>query len=107
MRCLRSQPRTATSRSSLTCASPRLRKGRPTAKALKGFSGRGVLEIVEDHDGNAYRAVYTVRLEGAIYVLPAFQKKSKKGSTTPVPDIELIKKRLTRAEEHHRERSRS
>ena len=79
----------------------------PTAKALKGFSGRGVLEIVEDHDGNAYRAVYTVRLEGAIYVLHAFQKKSKKGSATPVPDIELIKKRLKRAEEHHRERSRS
>ena len=76
-----------------------------TAKALKGFGGRGVLEIVEDHDGDTYRAVYTVRFTGAIYILHAFQKKSKRGSATPAPDIELIKKRLKRAEEHHRQRN--
>lgn len=76
-----------------------------SAKALKGFGGRGVLEIVEDHDGDTYGAVYTVTFEGAVYVLHAFQKKSKKGRATPAPDIDLIKRRLKRAEEHHRERS--
>ncbi|HEY1632348.1 MAG TPA: type II toxin-antitoxin system RelE/ParE family toxin [Rhizomicrobium sp.] len=51
-----------------------------SAKPLKGFGGAGVLEIVEDHRGDAYRAVYTVRFENAVYVLHAFQKKAKKGS---------------------------
>jgi phage-related protein len=52
----------------------------PSAKPLKGFSGAGVLEVVEDHAGDTFRAVYTERFEGAIYVLHAFQKKAKKGS---------------------------
>jgi phage-related protein len=77
------------------------------AKALKGFGGRGVLEIVEDHDGDTYRAVYTVRFKSAIYVLHAFQKKSKKGIATPAHDIELIRKRLKNADEHHRTRRQS
>src|SRR5450830_1301739 len=51
----------------------------PDAKPLKGFGGGGVLEVVDDHDGNAYRAIYTVKFEGVVYVLHAFQKKSKKG----------------------------
>jgi phage-related protein len=46
------------------------------AKPLKGFAGAGVLEIVADHDGDAFRAVYTVRFAGAVYALHAFQKKS-------------------------------
>jgi len=75
-----------------------------SAKPLKGFSGRGVLEIVENFDGNTYRAVYTVRFAEAIYVLRAFQKKSKKGIATPKPDIELIKARLRTADEDHRAR---
>lgn len=75
----------------------------PSAKALKGFGGRGVLEIVDHFDGNTYRAVYTVKFAGVIYVLHAFQKKSKKGISTPQRDIDLIKARLKRAEEHYRE----
>lgn len=76
----------------------------PAAKALKGFGGRIVLEIVDDHDGNTYRAIYTVRLAGIVYVLHAFQKKSKKGISTPKREIELIKGRLKRAAEHHQMR---
>jgi phage-related protein len=53
------------------------------AKPLKGFGGRSVLEIVADHAGDTWRAVYTVRFQEAIYVLHAFQKKSKKGIATP------------------------
>jgi len=75
-----------------------------SAKPLLGFGGRGVLEIVETFDGNTYRAVYTVRFAEAIYVLRAFQKKSKKGIATPKTEIELIKARLRTAEEDHRER---
>lgn len=74
----------------------------PAAKALKGFGGRGVLEVVDDHHGDTYRAVYTVRFMDVIYVLHAFQKKSKKGIATPRHEIELIKARLKRAEEHYR-----
>ncbi|MCP1534977.1 type II toxin-antitoxin system RelE/ParE family toxin [Methylorubrum extorquens] len=72
------------------------------AKALKGFGGRGVLEIIENHDGDTFRAVYTVRFAGAIYVLHCFQKKSKKGIATPQHDIELIRARLRDAETLHR-----
>ena len=74
------------------------------AKALKGFGGRGILEIVEDHDGNTYRAVYTVRFAGLIYVLHAFQKKSKKGIATPKQTLDLIKSRLRSAEDDFRAR---
>ena len=71
------------------------------AKPLSGFGGASVLEIAEDHDGDTYRAVYTVRFAGAVYVLHAFQKKSKKGTETPKPEIDLIRGRLKRAEEHY------
>ena len=64
------------------------------AKPLKGFGGAGVLEIVSDHVGDTYRAVYTVKFAVAIYVLHTFQKKSKTGSKTPVTDMELIARRL-------------
>jgi phage-related protein len=72
------------------------------AKALKGFGGRAVLELVDDFDGNTYRAVYTVRFAEVVYVLHAFQKKAKKGVATPLQDIELIKSRLRDAEHHYR-----
>jgi phage-related protein len=74
----------------------------PAAKALKGFGGRGVLEVIDDFDGDTYRAVYTVKFAGVIYVLHAFQKKSKKGIATAQQDINLIKARLKRAAEHHK-----
>ncbi|AJF07804.1 type II toxin-antitoxin system RelE/ParE family toxin [Geoalkalibacter subterraneus] len=75
----------------------------PAAKPLKGFKGAGVLEIVEDHDGDTYRAVYTVRFKGRVYVLHAFQKKSKKGIQTPQPVIDLIRDRLKRVEAHEKD----
>jgi len=70
-------------------------------KPLRGFGGAGVLEIIEDHYGDTYRAVYTTRLAGRVYVLHAFQKKSKAGIQTPKAEINLIKSRLKRAEEEH------
>jgi phage-related protein len=76
----------------------------PAAKPLTGFGGRGVLEIVTDHRGDTWRSVYTVRLEGAIYVLHAFQKKSKKGIATPKRELDLIRQRLADAERDHRGR---
>ena len=76
----------------------------PVAKPLKGFGGAGVLELIEDDRSGTYRAVYTVRFGTAIYVLHVFQKKSKRGVATPAHEIDLIKLRLTRAEEIHAER---
>ncbi len=73
------------------------------AKPLKGFGGAGVLEVVSDYQSDTYRAVYTVLLEERVYVLHAFQKKSKKGIATPKAEIELIKRRLRQAEELHKE----
>jgi phage-related protein len=70
---------------------------------MKGFKGAGVLEVVEDHDGNTYRAVYAVRFSDNVYVLHVFQKKSKKGIQTPKHVVELIRARLRRAERDHRE----
>ena len=73
----------------------------PDAKPFKSFKGAGVLEVIENFDGDTYRAVYTVKFKGVIYVLHAFQKKSKHGIATPKQDIELIKARFKRAEEHY------
>ena len=70
-------------------------------KPLKGFGGTGVLEILEDHDGDTYRAVYTVRFATKIYVLHVFQKKSKHGISTPDQEIDLIRERLKWAERLH------
>lgn len=71
------------------------------AKPLKGFGGAGVLEVVDDFDGNAFRAVYAVKLAGVVYVLHAFQKKSKKGVKTSPADIDKVKVRLKEAVEIH------
>ena len=67
-------------------------------KTLSGFGGAGVVEIITDYQGDTFRAVYTLKFEGAIYVLHAFQKKSKSGRATPKPDMDLIKRRLREAE---------
>jgi phage-related protein len=69
----------------------------PSAKPLKGFRGAGVLEIVENFAGNTYRAVYTVRFAGAVYVLHVFNKKSKRGIATPKHELDLIESRLKQA----------
>jgi phage-related protein len=69
------------------------------AKVLSGFGGAGVLEVIKDYRGDTFRAVYTLRYAGTVYVLHAFQKKSKTGRTTPRRDMELIKQRLREAEE--------
>ncbi len=79
-----------------------LGKKHPDAKPLKGFKGAGVLEIVENFDGDTYRAVYTVKFEGIVYVIHAFQKKSKQGIATPKQDIDLIESRLKRVKEHYK-----
>jgi len=75
----------------------------PSAKPLKGF-GSGLVELVEDFDGDTYRAVYTVRFSEAVYVLHAFKKKSKRGIKTPQSDIDLIARRLKAAELDHARR---
>jgi phage-related protein len=76
----------------------------PSVKALQGFGGRSVLEIVASHRGDAYRTVYTVRFSGVLYVLHAFQKKSKTGVATPQREMALIRRRLADAERHYAER---
>jgi phage-related protein len=68
------------------------------AKALKGFGGAGVLEVVEDDAGGTYRAVYTVKFAEIVFVLHCFQKKSKSGIATPKPDMGIIRARLKVAE---------
>ena len=65
----------------------------PSAKPWKGL-GPGVYELVEDHRGEAYRAVYMVRIAGRVHVLHAFQKKSKSGIKTPQAEVELVETRL-------------
>ncbi len=75
------------------------------AKPLRGIViGAGVLEIIEDYDGDTYRAVYTVRFEEAIYVLHCFRKKSRRGIETPRSEIDLIKERYKVAKELHERR---
>ncbi|HET7842417.1 MAG TPA: type II toxin-antitoxin system RelE/ParE family toxin [Terriglobia bacterium] len=76
----------------------------PSVKALKGFGGRSVLEIVAIEHTGTYRAIYTVRFREAIYVLHVFQKKSKRGIATPRSEIHLIHQRLAAAEEDYSRR---
>lgn len=72
-----------------------------SAKVLKGFGDAGVVELIEDRQGDTYRCVYTVRFASAVYVLHAFQKKSKSGVATPKADLDLIRRRLTTAQDDH------
>jgi phage-related protein len=68
------------------------------AKTLTGFGGAGVVEIVSDYRGDSFRTVYTVRFASSVYVLHAFQKKSKTGIATPQSEINLVRQRLREAE---------
>jgi len=72
----------------------------PDAKPLKGFGSAGVLEVVESQAGSTYRAVYTVKIAGVVYVLHCFQKKSNSGIATPKQDIDLVRERLKTALAH-------
>ena len=74
------------------------------AKPLTGFGGAGVVEVVKDFRGDTFRAVYTARYAGGVYVLHAFQKKSKTGSDTPKRELEMVRRRLREAEQIARER---
>lgn len=75
----------------------------PDAKPLRGFHGAGVLEVVEADPWSTYRAVYTVKFAQVVYVLHAFQKKSKRGARTPAEEIDKVKARLKEAEKHYAE----
>jgi len=75
----------------------------PATKPLKGFGGAGVLEIITNQEGSTFRAVYTVKFSNVIYVLHAFQKKSKRGKSTPKPELDLVGQRLKAAAEHYQQ----
>lgn len=79
-------------------------KRHESTKVLRGFGDASVLEVIESKDGNAYRAVYTVRFAEVVFVLHVFQKKSKSGAETPKPDMELIEVRLRDATEIMKQR---
>jgi phage-related protein len=72
------------------------------AKTLKGFHGAAIVELRESDDGNAYRAIYTVQYADAVYVLHAFQKKSKRGIATPQRELDVIDRRLKELERERR-----
>jgi phage-related protein len=78
----------------------------PAAKPMRGFGGASVLEIIAPFSGDTWRTVYTVRFPGAVYVLHAFQKKSKSGTATPKKEVDLIRQRLAAAERDYEERQR-
>jgi phage-related protein len=73
----------------------------PDAKPLKGFQGASVMEITVDHERDTWRVIYTLGYKDEIYVLHAFQKKSKQGISTPKQHINSIRRRLKLAQEHH------
>jgi phage-related protein len=85
---------------------PRMARSTSRPKPLKGFGSAGVLEVVEDWDRSTYRAVYTVRIAGVVFVLHVFQKKSTRGAATPKTDIDLIRERLKIAEQIAKELTR-
>ena len=82
-------------------------KKHDSAKPLKGFGGASVLEVVEDHGRETYRAVYTVKFKDAVYVLHAFQKKSRKGIATPQSDMDIVLSRLKAIERESEARGKS
>ncbi|MGP9820835.1 type II toxin-antitoxin system RelE/ParE family toxin [Salinarimonas sp. NSM] len=71
------------------------------AKPLSVFGGAQVVEIVEDEGGDTFRAIYTVRFAGVVYVLHVFQKKSRRGVATPKHEMDVVKARLKLAAAHH------
>ncbi|MGQ0648145.1 MAG: type II toxin-antitoxin system RelE/ParE family toxin [Gemmatimonadaceae bacterium] len=74
----------------------------PAAKLLRGDLA-GLIEVVDDYDGDTYRAVYTVKLRGVVYVLHVFQKKSTRGIATPKRELTVIRERWRRARAHYAE----
>lgn len=64
------------------------------AKALTSFGGAGVLEVDDDDSNGTYCAVYTVKFVEALFVLHCFQKKTKRGISTPKADMDIIRARL-------------
>lgn len=82
------------------CVRANKREQAVVAKPLRGFGGAGVLEVVEDHMGDTYRAVYTVKFAETVYVLHCFQKKSKRGIETPKHEMDVIRERLKAAQAH-------
>jgi phage-related protein len=74
-----------------------------STKPLRGYPGAGVLEVVRRHDASAYRAIYTVRFEEAVYVLHIFQKKSKSGIGTPEAEMRVVDARWKEAQRRHAE----
>jgi phage-related protein len=103
---LRGFPRAVQRAIGVALRAAQLGRKHDSAKPLKGFKGAGVLEVVEDHDGDTYRAVYTVRFSNDVYVLHVFKKKSKKGVQTPKHVMDLVRSRLQAAQRDHRERRR-
>ena len=82
----------------------------PDAKSMKGFGDSKIVEVVEDHKGDTFRAIYTIRFAGLVFVLHVFQKKSTKGVATPKPIMDTIHRRLKEAEqiyEHLKKERRS
>lgn len=79
----------------------------PAAKPMKGFGGASVIEIIAPFAGDTWRAIYTVRFPGAVYVLHAFQKKSKSGASTPKKEINLIHQRLAAAQRDYESRQKT
>src|SRR5688572_4573815 len=100
---LKALPRPVQREFGIALRAAQLRQTPRRAKPLKGFGGAGVLEVIDDFDGDTFRAVYTVRLQHAVYVLHVFQKKSKRGKELPRADRALIEARLRRAEQIDRE----
>ena len=98
---LKAFPETAQKHIGFALKLAQLGEKHPDAKPLRGFRGASVLEIVEDYDGDTYRAVYTVKFAEAVYVLHAFQKKAKHGRATPRYELALIEERFKFAKELH------
>jgi phage-related protein len=98
---LRAFPSGARHRAGFALWQAQMGRKHESAKILKGFGGAGVLEVVEDDEGGTFRVVYTVKFANAVYVLHAFQKKSKSGIKTPPAEIEMVRRRLKLAEEDH------
>jgi phage-related protein len=83
------------------------RRNGPISKADESFGGASVIEIVAPFFGDTWRAVYTVRFQDVVYVLHAFQKKSKSGIATPMKELDLVRQRLATAEKDYKQRPQS
>jgi phage-related protein len=101
LRDLRDMPETVRSEAGFALYLAQMGDKAHNAVPLVGFGSAKVLEVVMDDDGSTYRAMYTVKFPKAVYVLHAFQKKSRKGKETPRHEMDLVKSRLNVAEQHY------